>query len=41
MGVSGGLYRLVLLLHILTVVVGFGGFPSAACSTFSSSPPWR
>jgi uncharacterized membrane protein len=25
MGVSGGLYRLVLLLHILTVVVGFGG----------------
>lgn len=26
MGVSGGLYRLVLLLHILTVVVGFGGF---------------
>jgi uncharacterized membrane protein len=26
MGVSGGLYRFVLLLHILTVVVGFGGF---------------
>ncbi len=25
MGVSGGLYRVVLLLHILTVVVGFGG----------------
>lgn len=26
MGVTGGLYRTVLLLHILTVVVGFGGF---------------
>ena len=25
MGVSSGLYRFVLLLHILTVVVGFGG----------------
>ncbi|MDP9452783.1 MAG: DUF2269 domain-containing protein [Actinomycetota bacterium] len=26
MGVSGGLYNLVLLLHILAVVVAFGGF---------------
>lgn len=26
MGVSGGLYRFVLLLHILTVVVAFGSF---------------
>ena len=30
MGVSGGLYNLVLLLHILTVVVGFGGFIASA-----------
>ncbi|MDQ3353639.1 MAG: DUF2269 domain-containing protein [Actinomycetota bacterium] len=30
MGVSGGLYNLVLLLHILTVVVGFGSFISSA-----------
>lgn len=30
MGVSGSLYRLVLLLHILTVVVGFGSLISNA-----------
>jgi uncharacterized membrane protein len=33
MGVSGGLYRLVLLFHILTVVVGFGGFIVGAAYT--------
>ncbi|HEV2811153.1 MAG TPA: DUF2269 family protein [Acidimicrobiales bacterium] len=30
MGVSGGLYRFVLLLHILTVVVAFGSFMASA-----------
>ncbi|CAN5183115.1 hypothetical protein BH24ACT1_BH24ACT1_05780 [soil metagenome] len=30
MGVSGGLYRFVLLLHILTVVVAFGSFMANA-----------